>query len=71
MTPGAIEGANILLLGNSDDVQDLPAVRTEDGEFVTAWYPTPTELAALNRGNPVYLFIIGSSHPPVRVGVKA
>lgn len=70
MTPGAIEGANILLKGNGKDIQDVLAVRTDDS-FVTAWFPTPDELAALNRGQPVYLFVVGNSHPAVFLGVKA
>lgn len=70
MTPGAIEGANITLKGDGKEVQDLLAVHV-DGTFVSAWFPTPDELAALARGQPVYLFVTGTSHPPVFLGVKA
>lgn len=70
MLIGAIEGANVILRGDGNAVGDLPAVRTEDGRFVSAWLPTPAELAALNAGAPVYLSIWGNNHPPVYVGVK-
>lgn len=35
--------------------------------MVTAWEPTPEELAALNAGGAVYLRILGTAHPPVMV----
>lgn len=37
--------------------------------MVTAWLPTPTELAALNAGAAVHVRIIGIGHPPIMVGV--
>jgi hypothetical protein len=39
--------------------------------MVSAWEPTPGELAAMNAGNPVYLQIVGTAHPPVFVWVEA
>jgi hypothetical protein len=33
--------------------------------MVTAWFPTPDELAALNAGAPVHVRILGSSPPPM------
>jgi hypothetical protein len=38
--------------------------------MVSAWEPTPRELAALNAGNPVYLQVVGSAHPPVMLWVQ-
>lgn len=38
--------------------------------MVSAWEPTPAEIAALNEGKPVYLQIVGTSHPPVMVWVQ-
>lgn len=35
--------------------------------MVTAWEPTPEELAALNNGGAVYLRVLGEVHPPVMV----
>lgn len=69
MQIGVIEGANCIMRGNGDDVADLHVVRDGNG-FVSAWFPTPAELEALNKGAPVYLFIYGQSHPPVMLGVK-
>lgn len=37
--------------------------------MVTAWEPTPEELAALNAGAPVHVCIIGTTHPPIMVEV--
>ena len=69
MQIGVIEGANCLMKGNGADIADLHVVRNQDG-FISAWFPTPAELIALNNGAPVYLFIYGRSHPPVNLGVK-
>ena len=41
---------------------DVPAM-------VSAWEPTPAELAELNAGGKVYLSVIGTGHPPVWVWV--
>lgn len=37
--------------------------------MVTAWLPTPKELEALNKGAPVHVRLIGTSHPPIMVEV--
>lgn len=37
--------------------------------MVTAWLPTPEELAALNAGAPVHVRVIGTSHPPIMVEI--
>lgn len=39
--------------------------------MVTAWFPTPDELAALNAGAPVHLNVVGTMHPPVMLDVGA
>lgn len=65
------------VLGKSQGYKGLP-VRDEfvvngDGSktpyMVTAWFPTPKELEALNAGAPVHVRIIGTGHPPIRVDV--
>lgn len=33
--------------------------------MVSAWQPTPAEIAAIVQGSPVYLRVVGGSHPPV------
>ena len=44
----------------------------EDGTpaMVTAWEPTPKELAAIAAGGTVYLWVIGIAHPPVMLQVS-
>lgn len=74
MCPGVIEGAN-LILHKPDDMTDEECsslhVLVEGDAMISAWHPTPEELKALNAGQPVYLYIYGSAHPPVAIGVKA
>ena len=51
----------------------LPVTRlVVDGKpaMVSFWRPTPEELAALNRGGTVALWVYGEAHPPVAVGVE-
>lgn len=66
------------LLGKSQGFLGLP-VRDEvincavTGEgtpcMVSAWHPTPDELAALNAGAAVHVRLIGVAHPPIMVEV--
>jgi hypothetical protein len=37
--------------------------------MVTAWHPTPKEVAAINLGAPVHVRILGVMHPPIQVSV--
>lgn len=72
-----IQGAT-RVLGKSQGYMGLP-LRDElvhcsvGGEetpsMVTAWEPTPDELARLNAGAPVLLRLIGTGHPPVMIEV--
>lgn len=68
-----IEGFTRELAKDQPEYARLP-IRDEPVEFapgqvvngmVSAWEPTPQELAALNAGGKVYLRILGASHPPV------
>lgn len=72
-----IEGAT-RVLGKAQGYLGLPLRdevinSTVDGPatpcMVTAWEPTPDELARLNAGAPVLLRVIGAAHPPVMVEV--
>lgn len=77
MISGRIDGAT-RVLGKSQGYLGL-AVRDEminctvngDGtpSMVTAWFPTPAELASLNAGAPVYVRLLGTGHPPILVDV--
>jgi hypothetical protein len=52
-------------------IRDEPVVIegwvTPFNAMVSAWEPTPQELALLNAGGKVYLRIVGSGHPPVAI----
>lgn len=39
--------------------------------MLSSWQPTPDELARLAAGAPVWLRVIGTSHPPVMLEVAA
>jgi hypothetical protein len=73
MIIGVIEGYNCLLKGNGADVGDLHVVHDRvNGTMTSAWFPTPAELAALNKGAPVYvsLYTYGALPQPIYIGVK-
>lgn len=79
MQPGYVQGAT-RVLGKSQGYIGLP-IRDETIEFVghdtielvnqmvSAWFPTPDELAAINAGAPIVLRCIGDVHPPVSMAV--
>ncbi|PZQ86021.1 MAG: hypothetical protein DI549_00635 [Ancylobacter novellus] len=72
-----IQGAT-RVLGKSQGYIGLP-LRDElinctvDGpstpSMLTAWEPTPAEIARINAGAPVLLRVLGSAHPPVMIEV--
>lgn len=77
MIVGVVEGAT-RIIGKSQGYIGLPlrdelVSCTVNGErtpaMVSAWFPTPDELARLNAGAPVHLRILGEAHPPVAVEV--
>lgn len=71
MLPLRIEGANVVMKappGKEGEVRDLHALVAE-GCCVSAWEPTPEELATLNAGGSVLLWIMGHQ-PPVMLTVK-
>jgi hypothetical protein len=37
--------------------------------MITAWEPTPAEIARIAAGAPIYLHILGTGHPPVMLEV--
>ncbi len=37
---------------------------------ISAWKPTPEELAMLNAGGPIYLHVIGRTQPPVMLSTR-
>jgi hypothetical protein len=37
--------------------------------MTSAWFPTPEEIERLRDGAPIYLTVLGRSHPPVGLAV--
>ncbi|WP_035979756.1 hypothetical protein [Kozakia baliensis] len=64
MIPLRIEGADVIMRGNTPDVRDLHVKRI-DGCFVSRWEATPAEIAELNNGGSVELWVMGEALPPV------
>ena len=77
MLIGHIEGATrtigksqgYLGLPIRDEVLDCTVNGPSTPAMVTAWVPTPEELAALSAGAAVHVRILGSAHPPMIVEV--
>lgn len=76
MIIGHIEDATRVLSAPADSPEVKPlAIRDvvySDGTrgVMSAWQPTPEEVAAIQAGEPVYLCIFGTTMPPAFVGVK-
>ena len=77
MLIAAIEGVT-RVIGKSQGYLGLPlrdevihCTVTGEGTpaMVSAWQPTPDELARLNAGASVHLRVIGIQHPPVMLEV--
>jgi hypothetical protein len=81
MLIGRIEGAT-RVLGKPEGWDDDGGVKcislairdeqvSDQGNvMISAWLPTPEEIALINAGQPVYLWIWGRGHPPVMLTVK-
>lgn len=65
---GAPPGATI------DECRALPITRIlyqpgNSAAVVSYWQPTAEQLELLNAGKPVWLSVMGTTHPPVAIGV--
>lgn len=70
MNPLPIPGRTHILTGVPEHgVSDIQVRQFRD-VFMTRWSPTPSELAALNAGGSVLLFVKGSQ-PPVTLKVTS
>lgn len=77
MMIGRVEGCT-RVLGKSQGYLGLP-IRDElihervngpgTPAMVTAWEPTPDEIARIVAGAPIHLRILGTAHPPVMIEV--
>jgi hypothetical protein len=76
MQIGHIENAT-RILGRSQGYEGLPIrdevvskkVGGESNGMVSAWIPTPKELAAMIAGASVHVTLLGTDHPPILVDV--
>lgn len=50
-------------------ILDVPSDNDGSPVMISAWEPTPAELAAMQEGKPVYLQVVGTAHPPVNIWV--
>ncbi len=62
---GACQG--YLGLPIRDELINCPVNGPNTPAMVTAWFPTPAELEALNAGAPMHITILGVSPPPMFV----
>lgn len=71
----AIDGAT-RRIGKSQGYKGLCVRDFEFGDgtpaMMTAWQPTPSEIAKIVSGETIYLTILGTAHPPIllQVGVE-
>lgn len=71
----AIEGTT-RRIGKSQGYKGLCVRDFEFGDgtpaMMTAWQPTPSEIARIAAGETIYLTILGTAHPPIllQVGVE-
>ena len=56
-------------MGRCFDLHTRGTIQQGVPQSESAWLPTEAELAALNRGMPIILTILGRQHPPVMVSV--
>lgn len=52
-----------------DELIDCTVNGPDTNSMVTAWLPTPDEIARINAGAPVHLRVLGDAHPPVMLDV--
>lgn len=77
MLIGMIEGATRIIgkrqgykgLPIRDEVASCSVNGANTPRMVTAWTPTPDELAKLNAGASVHVCLLGRQHPPILVEV--
>ena len=75
MIPGRIPGATRVLGAPKgwdvarDGLCSGLAIRDCSGHMLSAWLPSPEEIARIVSGAPIHLFVAGFSHPPVAVEV--
>jgi hypothetical protein len=70
--PTATEGFDLVVLAKDQpEYLPLPALRNNDGDFITEWIPSAEELAAILNGKPIRMIQLTFNHPfqPIHIGV--
>jgi len=50
----------VVIAEHQDEYQDLPSVRTPDGQVITRWTPSDEERAAIVRGEDIYVTLLAA-----------
>ena len=74
MNPTTHSTNNILLgapkdMENCIDIAATMIVENSSTIIATFWTPTPEEITAINSGAKVALYVWGTAHPPVAIGI--
>lgn len=65
---------NLTLLGNGDDIGDLPVTRHNfDGynSYESCYELSPEEIEYISRTGKIYLNVIGSGYPPTCISLES
>ena len=71
--PVDFEGANDVLLAPpamGDDCKDLPIFRTQSA-VISAWQLSPEEVQRVRQTGTIWIYAVGSTHPPLIVSGEA
>lgn len=74
MTPYLSSYTTHILGEDQPGVEGLPAMRVETVEgypaWLSIWQPSPEEIAEIANGGPVFLLVIGNTHPAVMLSAE-
>jgi hypothetical protein len=70
LAKGQPEYLNLCIRDEAALIMGQAGVPVECNAMVSAWEPTPQQLAMLNAGGRVHLRILGVQHPPVSLWVE-
>lgn len=57
-------------VGRESEVYDLP-VWSDGRRCISCWYPSEEEIQSLKKGEPIWLWVMGQTHPPVALEVHS
>jgi hypothetical protein len=60
----------VVIAEKQEEYQDLPSIRTPNGQVITRWSPSPEERRAIMAGEDIYLTILAVGQvQPVRMTI--